>query len=190
MINEFNDLYCIETSQIYAAGKSNGGGFCGTMACDATLSKLIAAFAPVSGAFYVPGSSESNCQPTTIPLTCNASRYPVPILEFHGSADNVIPYSGGGHNGECLPSVPHWVREWSKRDGFGLKNVTTSLYNGKVLKYEYANGSSTGTVTSYLTDGLGHAWPATVSNADNSAGTYFNATPIIFDFFKKHTLAL
>jgi poly(3-hydroxybutyrate) depolymerase len=188
MISHFNDRYCIETTQIYAAGKSNGGGFCGTMACDASLSKQIAAFAPVSGAFYVPGSSEDNCAPTSIPLSCNSSRYPVPILEFHGSADNTISYGGGGRSGECLPSIPHWVREWSKRDGYGLSNKTTQLYDGHVQKYEYASGGALGTVTHYLTDGLGHAWPSTEPNDDNSAGTYYNATPIIMDFFGKHTL--
>ncbi|TVY60788.1 putative feruloyl esterase C [Lachnellula suecica] len=188
MINHFNDIYCIETTQIYAAGKSNGGGFCGTLACDSSLSKQIAAFAPVSGAFYVPGSSSDACAPTTIALTCNAGRSPIPIIEFHGSADTTVPYGGGGSHDQCLPTIPHWVREWSTRDGYGLTNKTTNLYNNQVQKYEYASGSAFGTVTHYLTQGLGHAWPSTSPNSDNSAGTYFNATPLIMQFFGSHTL--
>jgi len=121
----------------------------------------IAAFAPVSGAFYVPGSSSNNCSPQTaqsIPIPCNPGRNPLPILEFHGSADGTIPYSGGPRRNECLPTIPHWVREWSRREGFGLTNKTTSLHGGKVLKYEYGGGQGElGIVSHYFVEGLGHA---------------------------------
>ena len=45
-----------------------------------------------------------------------------------------------------------------------------------------------GIVTHYLTDGLGHDWPSTKPNDDNSTGTYFNAIPIIMDFYNKYNL--
>ncbi|KAH7317934.1 poly depolymerase [Rhexocercosporidium sp. MPI-PUGE-AT-0058] len=189
MIAHFTDRYCIDTSRIYAAGKSNGGGFTNTLACDPELSKQIAAFAPVSGAFYVPGSSEDDCPPQSISLPCNPSRNPLPILEFHGSADSTIPYAGGPRRGECLPTIPHWVREWSKREGFGLTNKTTSLYGGKVLRYEYGAASGRlGIVSHYLVEGLGHDWPSRAANGDNKKGTYLDATPIIMDFFGRYTL--
>ena len=123
-------------------------------------SEQIAAFAPVSGAYYVPGSNSNNCSPKiaqSITIPCNPGRNPLPILEFHGSADDTIPYSGGPRRDECLPTIPHWVREWSKREGFGLTNKTTALYGGKVLKYEYGGGhGELGIVSHYLVDGLGH----------------------------------
>ncbi|KAH8651885.1 putative ferulic acid esterase [Tricladium varicosporioides] len=187
MINHFEDRYCVDSTRIWAAGKSNGGGFTGTLACS-SLSPRIAAFAPVSGAFYIPYPSGTTTCPsaTSIPIPCSppASRLPIPVMEFHGTADTVIRYGGGERNEACLPTVPHWVREWSKRDGYGLTNVTTSLYGGNVTKYEYHDGM----VTHYLTEGLGHAWPSTEPNGDNSKGTYFNATPIIMEWFGKHTL--
>ncbi|PVH74779.1 carbohydrate esterase family 1 protein [Cadophora sp. DSE1049] len=192
MIAHFTDRYCIDTSRIYTAGKSNGGGFTNVLACDPNLSKQIAAFAPVSSAFYVPGSSSSSCSPQlaqSITIPCNPGRNPLPILEIHGSADNTIPYAGGPRRDECLPTIPHWVREWSKREGFGLTNKTTALYGGKVLKYEYGGGKGElGIVSHYLVDGLGHAWPSKKPNDDNSKGTYLDATPIIMDFFGKYTL--
>src|SRR6187402_618572 len=77
-----------------------------------TSQEQIAAFAPVSGAFYVPGSSADNCSPQTITIPCKPGRNPLPIIEFHGSNDTTIPYSGGPRRGECLPTIPHWVREW------------------------------------------------------------------------------
>ena len=190
MINHFNDRYCIDTTRIYAAGKSNGGGMTGVLACDSTLSTLIAAFALVSGAFYVSGSIESDCQPETITIPCSPGRSPLPIMEFHGSKDTTIPYSGGPRNGACLPTIPHWVREWSKREGFGLTNTAARLYDNHVQKYEYGGGSGKlGIVTHYLTDGLNHSWPSTVPNDGNPAGTYYNATPIIMDFFNKYPLS-
>ncbi|CZR65631.1 probable poly(3-hydroxybutyrate) depolymerase [Phialocephala subalpina] len=189
MISHLSDRYCIDTSRIYATGKSNGGGFTNILACDPKLSTQIAAFAPVSGAFYVSGSTESDCNPQTITITCNPGRKPLPILEFHGGKDTTIPYSGGPRRGECLPTIPHWVREWSKREGYGLRNKTTSLYSGNVLKYEYGgDAGELGIVTHYLTSELGHAWPSTSPNGDNEAGSYFNATPVIMDFFGKYTL--
>ncbi|KAL2065225.1 hypothetical protein VTL71DRAFT_2894 [Oculimacula yallundae] len=189
MIAHFTERYCIDTSRIYAAGKSNGGGFTNTLACDPNLSKQIAAFAPVSGAFYVPGSSSSSCSPQSMTIPCNPGRYPLPILEFHGSDDTTISYSGGPRRGVCLPTVPHWVREWSKREGYGLTNKTTSLYGGKVLKYEYGGGSGQlGIVSHYLVDGLGHDWPSRGPNGDNEKGTYLDSTPVIMEFFGRYRL--
>ncbi|KAJ6090186.1 hypothetical protein N7486_009001 [Penicillium sp. IBT 16267x] len=50
---------CIDTNRIYAAGKSNGAGFAGVMACNATVGSKTAAFASVSGGYYnisgIPG---------------------------------------------------------------------------------------------------------------------------------------
>jgi poly(3-hydroxybutyrate) depolymerase len=189
MISHFLDRYCIDTSRTYAAGKSNGGGFMGSLACDPKLSTQIAAFAPVSGAFYINGSSSSDCDAQHITIPCSPGRSLIPILEFHGSDDGTIPYSGGGHRGECLPTIPHWVREWSNREGYGLTNKNTQLYDGKVQKYEYSGAAGQlGIVSHYLTDGLGHDWPSTEPNDDNPDGTDYNATPIIMGFFNKYTL--
>ncbi|KAI9925719.1 hypothetical protein ASPWEDRAFT_42377 [Aspergillus wentii DTO 134E9] len=187
MLDHFEDRYCVDSSRIYAAGKSNGGGFTNLLACDAKASTRIAAFAPVSGAYYqeVP---EGGCNAQTVPIACNPGRKPIPVLEFHGTADKTIPYDGGDRRDRCLPAVPHFVREWSKRDGFGLHNKTTPSHDGNVHEYQYGSDDSLGTVTHYRIEGLGHAWPSTKPNDDNSAGTYLNATPIIMDFFKRWTL--
>lgn len=134
MIAHFEDRYCLDNSRIYAAGKSNGGGFTGMLACDPELSTQIAAFAPVSGAIYVQGSTEEGCAPSSVVLDCSPGRKEVPIFEFHGFNDTTIPYAGSPRRGECLPSLPHWVREWSKREGFGLMNVTTRSQGGNIWK--------------------------------------------------------
>jgi poly(3-hydroxybutyrate) depolymerase len=187
MLDHLEERYCIDSSRVYAAGKSNGGGFTNLLACDGTASKRIAAFAPVSGAYYqdVP---EDACDAETVPIECNPGRCPIPIIEFHGTAESTIPYNGGGRRGECLPSVPHFVREWAKRDGLGLHNQTTSLYDGNVLEYQYGSEEALGTVTHYRIEGLGHDWPSVNPNSDNPDGTFLDATPIIMDFFSRWTL--
>jgi poly(3-hydroxybutyrate) depolymerase len=168
MIDHFKAEYCIDDSRIYAAGKSNGGGLTGLLACDRELSRQIAAFAPVSGAFYT-GDSEDTCTgtfPDTVKIKCNPGRKPIPILEFHGDADEKIPYVGGKRNGGCLPTIPHWLQEWSRRDGFSVKNKTEILHGGNVTRYEFGGAEGNlGIVTNYVTKGLKHAWPSTEPNA-------------------------
>ena len=51
MLVYFGTNFCIDNSRIYAAGKSNGGGFTSLLACDSKLSKAFAAFAPVVSRF-------------------------------------------------------------------------------------------------------------------------------------------
>ncbi|RMZ46059.1 hypothetical protein AFCA_001315 [Aspergillus flavus] len=187
MLDYFREKYCIDSTRVYAAGKSNGGGFTNLLACDPTASTRIAAFAPVSGAYYQDVSEEA-CHPTTVPIKCSPGRPSIPILEFHGTADKTIPYGGGGRRGECLPSIPHFVREWSKRLGYGLHNTTKELYDGNVQEYQYGNGDNRGIVTHYRIGGLGHDWPSVRPNSDNPNGTYLDATPIIVKFFKQWVL--
>ncbi|EHK97447.1 putative Aquaporin-1 [Glarea lozoyensis 74030] len=98
-IDHITDRYCVNPKRIYAAGKSNGGGFTGTLACSA-LSSKIAAFAPVSAAFYIPLPKDTSvCEPEFIDIPCKPSRS-VPILEFHGSQDDTIAYAGGARSDE------------------------------------------------------------------------------------------
>ncbi|KAE8371754.1 Alpha/Beta hydrolase protein [Aspergillus bertholletiae] len=187
MLDDFQEKYCVDTTRVYAAGKSNGGGFTNLLACNPTASTRIAAFAPVSGAFY-QDVSEAACHPSTVPIKCSPGRPSIPIMEFHGTADKTIPYAGGGRRGKCLPSIPHFVREWSERLGYGHHNKTTELYGGNVQEYQYGSGDAFGIVTHYRIDGLGHAWPSMQPNSDNPNGTYLDATPIIMKFFKRWTL--
>jgi poly(3-hydroxybutyrate) depolymerase len=49
ILDKLENDYCVDKARIYSSGKSNGGGFTNTLACDPVLSKRIAAFAPVSG---------------------------------------------------------------------------------------------------------------------------------------------
>ncbi|KAI9734030.1 MAG: hypothetical protein M1818_006968 [Claussenomyces sp. TS43310] len=186
LLDAIESHHCISTSKIFAAGKSDGGGFVNQLACNATLSMRLAAFAAVSGAFYI--NTTACDDPSTVHIPCAPGRDDVPIIEFHGGNDTTIPYTGGAHRGECLPAIPHWVHEWADRDGLSLDNTTTRLEKDT---WEYTYGQD-GLVTHVYDESIGHDWPSTVPNHDNQQSGHhpasFNATPIILEYFGNHTL--
>ncbi|KAI4741055.1 alpha/beta-hydrolase [Aureobasidium sp. EXF-12298] len=132
LLANLSSAYCLDTNKIYAAGKSNGGSFAANiLACHPKASGVFAAFGGISGAYY-QGDSEDNCKPSTVPIPCNSSRSPIPIFTTHGDADETIPYDGGPRRDRCLPNLPHFMIEWSERNGLGTSNTSTSLYHKDV----------------------------------------------------------
>lgn len=59
-------------------------------------------------------------------------------------------------------------------------------------KYEFGDESGeeglSGLVTHYRIDGWKHVWPSKDGNYDSSKGTYFDAAPIIMEFFRRWAL--
>ncbi|KAI9047146.1 hypothetical protein LZ554_008600 [Drepanopeziza brunnea f. sp. 'monogermtubi'] len=192
--------YTLDDARIYASGKSLGGGFVGVLACDATLSNKFAAFAPVAGAFYV--KNDTKCAPRTIEIPCHPGRAKIPVMEIHGGADGTIKYSGAGRGGECVPWIPHWVRQWAKRDGLAYPGNVSSAVSDDTTLYQFeteeeeddADGRDLGLVSHVFDENLDHSWPSTLANADNIAHgdgpASFNASTMIVDFFKRYTLEL
>jgi poly(3-hydroxybutyrate) depolymerase len=190
ILNQVESLYCINPSRITVTGKSDGAGFCNTLACDRVLSKRIAAYAPVSGAYYV---DTLPCNSSTVVNPCSASRTDIPFLAFHGGNDSTIAYLGGERKNECLPAIPNFIQEWALRDKLSVNNVTTPLANDTVV-YSFGHGIDTGLVALVYESNIGHDWPSTKPNADNTVARHhvanYNATPIILDFFEAHPLSI
>ncbi|EGX90021.1 ferulic acid esterase (FaeA), putative [Cordyceps militaris CM01] len=149
ILDYLESKYNVDTARIYASGKSDGGGFCNILACDARASRRIAAFAPVSGAFYVAASP---CHPDTVPLLARCrGRADVPLIEFHGGNDSTI----------------HYAAQWALRNELGLQNQTSAVAPNTVA-YKYGSGDKAGLVTHVFESDIGHDWPSTAPNADNS----------------------
>lgn len=165
ILTSLKSRYTLDNSRIYASGKSLGGGFVGTLACDKTLSNKFAAFAPVAGAFYI--KNDTACAPRTIHIPCDPGRVNIPIIEFHGEADDTIDYSGAVRSGQCVPWIPHWVRQWANRDGLEFPgNVSSAVTDDTTLyQFEDAQGGQLGLVSHVYDVNLGHSWPSTVSHA-------------------------
>lgn len=159
MINSLQEQYCIDPDKIYATGQSNGGGFSANiLACHNVASRRIAAFAGVSGAYY-QGTSDENCNADTVPIKCNAGRKNVPVLEFHGKKDDVIPYNGGKRRNRCLPKIPHFMNAWAKRNGLGESHTNDKIKDGHITKMEWGSGGLKGLNTHYAIDNMPHTWP-------------------------------
>lgn len=185
--------YCIDDNRIYANGKSNGGGFVGTLACD-PLGSNFAAFAPVSGALYTDIDDSSPCHP---------NRNVTPILEFHGFMDDIIPYGGGltDHGtGSLVGSIPSWLQRWAGRNGCSGNppSNTTTIIPYTQTKTVYYSTFDCGTgkdniVQGYNISNLRHVWPSMHANDDNggksSQFSPIEATRIILDFFAGHSLS-
>lgn len=125
---------------------------------------LLAAFAPVSGAFYIANSTGNTCDPSTIAYNpdldpakeCTPGRPDIPMLEFHGLHDKTINYTGGVRRKACLPTIPHWIQTWAEKDGLGTTNVSSAvpeaLAGSTAVRYEFGEGQDQGLVT-HIMDG-------------------------------------
>jgi len=90
---------CVNRSRVFVTGVSNGGGMAARLACE--LSDRFAGVAPVAGGYR------------SLP-PCHPSR-PLPVLEIHGTGDQVVPY--GGIAPDFAGSVARWLTRWRRIDG-------------------------------------------------------------------------
>ncbi|KAF2128337.1 carbohydrate esterase family 1 protein [Dothidotthia symphoricarpi CBS 119687] len=187
ILNHLEHAYCVDPTRVYAAGKSNGGGFTGLLACDPIVGAKFAAFAVVSGAFYL---NEAQQLPS-----CNNLRQSTPITEFHGFEDTTILYAGGLNTRKTrnTTSIVAYVDDWAERNSFQISaNTSSHLCSGgkKVTRYSWGNDQ----VVHYNYTNLGHDWPSSFSNRDTESDLTkltckeAEATSIILKWFKKWTL--
>jgi polyhydroxybutyrate depolymerase len=171
LLNQLQSNFCIQPTKIYATGFSNGGGFVNLLAC--TMADRIAAFAPVSGSYVTPSK---DCQPNR----------PVPIIEFHGTGDEVNPYNGDTAKHE--PTVTSWLHGWVQRDGC---NTTPKIQkvNDSTTSYSWTSCQAQAAVVHYKIDGGQHIWPtADFKQTTNGKLVSENAATVIWQFFVKHPL--
>ncbi|HEY3818737.1 MAG TPA: PHB depolymerase family esterase [Polyangiaceae bacterium] len=139
--------YCIDPARIYATGMSNGGFMSHYLAC--TMADTFAAVAPVAGVLGVD------------PTTCQPSR-PIPIEDFHGTGDDVVPYNGGSP-AQLLPeidfrSVPSTVTFWRGADAC-LGDGVVTYQKGTATCVEYSDCGGVAQVELCTLVGEGHEWP-------------------------------
>jgi polyhydroxybutyrate depolymerase len=169
LIQYLQGQYTIDPRRIYATGMSNGGGMANRLGCD--LSEVIAAIAPVSGAYFF----WQDCQ----------SQRPVPVLAFHGTDDKVVPYEGAGQN-KALPSLKAWAEDWASRNG--CHNTSSIFYQaGSVTGEAWEACQEDASVVLYTIAGYGHSWPGSPLLAA-IATDEINATDVMWEFFQAHPL--
>lgn len=160
----------INEDRIYACGMSQGGFMSFVLAC--SLYDRIAAIASVAGSM-APG----------LDLFCTPNR-PVPVMMIHGTADGIVPFTGGFQN----LAVPVVIDFWVAHDSCNPVPVISQIPNNitwdlcTAEREDYLNGDSGSDVALIRVVDGGHTWPGSsiplgVTNQD------FSASQAIWEFF-------
>ncbi|PYO27541.1 MAG: hypothetical protein DMD73_08975 [Gemmatimonadetes bacterium] len=181
LIDTLEAAYNIDRTRIYANGMSIGGGMAFVLSC--TLSDRIAAVGMVSAAQSLAAS------------WCTDPR-PVPMIEFHGAADPIVPYGGGPLRDPfnpatvMFPAVRDWVASWARRNRCGT-NPVESAVAADVSRIEYTHCAQDAAVVLYTIRGGGHSWPGGKPLPQWWVGPTsrsVDATSEMWAFFRAHPL--
>jgi polyhydroxybutyrate depolymerase len=198
LLHTVDATLCVDRNRTYVTGYSNGAMMTSSVACQ--FAGQVAAVGIVSG--------------IEDPKGCHPSR-PVPVVTFHGTADQFVPYNGGlgpaalklpasnGSNetlGQQLgpkaaalkgPSVPKLTATWAKRNGCSStphdRTVATEV---TLIAYTCPKGDD---VELYRVTGGGHAWPGSIASKAitsviGKVTFAISANKIMWTFFQAHPL--
>lgn len=177
LIDKLHASYNIDRSRIYANGLSNGGGMSFVLSCK--LSDQIAAVGLVSSA-------------QTLPWSFCADEHPVPMIAFHGTADEFTPYEGGDNwiAPRPFPSITKWTANWARRNRCASAFLESAV-PPDVTRREYPRCANDAAVVLYTFHGGGHTWPGGQRLPEWFAGTTpdsVDATSEMWAFFRAHPL--
>jgi polyhydroxybutyrate depolymerase len=174
LLDRLERASCIDPSRVYATGVSNGGGFAARLGCE--MADRFAAIAPVAGGYAPP----SRCHPAR----------PLPVLEVHGTSDDVVPYAGKRvDRSGTLPSfisIARFLREWAALDGCRGAPVRTTPRPG-VTRLQW-NRCAGGAVVEHLRlADTEHGWPGGKDQEGDPTG--IKAAEEVWDFLSRFRLA-
>ncbi len=183
LLDRLEATLCVDPARVFSTGMSNGAQMSSLLAC--RLSDRIAAIAPVSGEEFL--------------APCDGR--PVPILAFHGTADPILPYRGGGLNatriadtysfkGKEPPGLPApmgidaSMQRWAAHNGCDPQYVEQRVAaHVRRRTWRHCRAST----VLYVVEGGGHSWPGKpVPQFETSFGpgtTEIDATDLMFRLF-------
>jgi len=175
LIDELATLYAIDLDRVYATGMSNGGFMSFLLACQ--LSEKIAAVASVTGSMTQDTFDD-----------CNAQR-PTPVLQIHGTEDDVVLYNGNTLSIPIADVISYWV----DHNNCDTTPTTTTLpdidpSDGSTIEHSVYEDGDNGVTTEHMkVIGGGHTWPGSVLN---TAGTNqdIDASMEIWLFFSRYDI--
>lgn len=179
----------VDSRRVYVTGMSNGGMMAYRIAAERP--DLIAAIGPVAGAIGGQANASSPLQIIPTPAA------PVPVMIFHGTADQNVLYDGGETvaglvEGRIDLSVDEAVSFWVQANDADTTPTDTSNESGNVLRRAYAGKDGYGDVIRYAIVGQGHAWPGGLTPSvgpipiGDPPSTEISATATLWEFFASH----
>jgi polyhydroxybutyrate depolymerase len=188
LIDSICRKYRIDTTRIYVTGISNGGFMTTRLACE--LSDRLAAVAPVISTF--PKELVNNCSPAG----------PLPIMIINGTADPLVPYTGGvvtvgkKPRGEVL-STRATLQFWIKNNNCSPVPIIKPIEDidktdGCTAEMQtYKGNAKSREVILIRVDGGGHTIPGGTQYLPKkivgSVCSDFIAEEMIWRFFKNHS---
>jgi polyhydroxybutyrate depolymerase len=156
LIDSLSATYNIDRARIYANGLSNGGGMSFALSC--ALADRIAAVGMVGAAQLLAWS------------WC-PDRRPVPMITFHGTADNAAPYHGGFSwvAAKRFPSIPGWTALWARRNGCAA-SAAVSMVAADVTRIAYPACTGNADVVLFGSRAAATPGPAAVRSRSGSSG--------------------
>jgi polyhydroxybutyrate depolymerase len=130
---------------------------------------VIAAIAPVAG--------------VTLISDCNPSR-PIPVIDFHGAEDPIVPYDGGRPG---YPTVPDTHDAWAARNGC-TDEPSVTFQNNTVTCETYDKCDGGVRVTLCTAEGAGHCWPGQSVCPFGESTLDVLANEAMADFFEDFSL--
>lgn len=184
MLDSLVTDYRIDEKRIFSTGLSNGGFFSNLLAVE--LSEKFAAIAPVIGGISEPLAKKFN------------PKKPISVFILQGTEDKLVPYNGGtvaGNRGKFI-STDDAIKLWTnhnktKKDAIRGNLPDTNKRDGCTTEtFLWTNGKNNTEVKLFKLNGGGHTWPGgsqylpklIIGNVCRD----FNATDIIWEFFKTH----
>ena len=164
LLDELEQVLCLDTRRVYATGLSNGGYFSYQLACD--LGPRITAIAAVAG-----GDATLGCNPGVV----------VPLLHIHGTADLIVPYAGN----LVLRSARQSVSGWADKVN-ACRDAPTPGFSAGDVSCEVWSCSPTDEAALCTVDGGGHTWPGAYPIPTlGPTNDDIDATASILDFFAR-----
>ena len=171
----------VDPRRVFATGMSNGAMMAYRLASE--LSDRIAAIAPVAG----PMGTDA-CQPGR----------PVPVIHFHGDADEFAPFAGGrgrGVSGTDFRSVAHSIDAWVEANGCTRSPETKALEDqeedGTTVKIvRHDAGRDGAEVVLVVIEGGGHTWPGREPRLRTLGRSTreISANDMMWEFFERHPM--
>ena len=183
VLDDLTQTFPVDTSRVFATGLSNGAMMAYRLASE--LSDRFAAIAVVAGTM-----ATDRCEP----------KRPVPMLHFHGTNDEYIPFAGGkgvkSVSGTNFYSVDHSIRAWVKANGCNEEPITEELPEQandgtRVVKKTYGGGKDGAEVVLVVIEGGGHTWPGRPLPERSLGKVTANvlANDVLWEFFQKHPMS-